>query len=271
MKKPTDFISVFFLFSLLLVSSIQAQQSSWKEIDDGLFWTKVAIPKQSDSIIVIKTDPHFYKFKLLCAGELGHAGLTAKEWAKKYKLIGVVNAGMFQPDYKSNVGYMRNFDYFNNPQVNSSYSSVAAFNPKSKDVALFRIFDLDVMPIEKIEKNYNTIIQNLRLIKRPGKNRWSQQPKKWSEVALGEDKTGNMLFIFSRAPLSMHDFNKILLKSPINIVCAQHLEGGPEASLYFSHKDVKIKVMGSFETSFNENDDITEFWPIPNVIGIQKR
>jgi uncharacterized protein YigE (DUF2233 family) len=270
MKREPIFLITFFLFSLLLNFPVQAQNSFWQKIDTGLFFTKVPIQGQLDSILVIKIDPHHYKIRLLCAGEQSHENLNARQWAKKYDLIGVVNAGMFQTDHKSNVGYMQNFTYFNNPKENSQYLSVAAFNPKNKKFQPFRIFDLDEESFEKIKKNYNTIIQNLRLIKRPGENRWSQQSNKWSEVALGEDRDGNMLFIFSRAPLSMHDFNKTLLTAQINIVCAQHLEGGPEASLYFRHKNISFSLVGSYETSFNENESNVDFWPIPNVIGIQK-
>ena len=90
-------------------------------------------------------------------------------------------------------------------------------------------------------------------------------------MALGEDKQGNILFIFCRSPYSMHDFNNILLQLPINIVCAQHLEGGPEASLYFSYKGIVINKFGSYETQFNKNDNNDHAWIIPNVLGIAKK
>jgi len=57
----------------------------------------------------------------------------------------------------------------------------------------------------------------------------------------------------------------------IEIICAQHLEGGPEASLYLYYNGVEIKRVGSYETDFNENDTNIEFWPIPNVIGLKKK
>ena len=115
------------------------------------------------------------------------------------------------------------------------------------------------------------MIQNLRLIKRPGKTRWSKQSKKWSEVALGEDKKGNVLFIFNRSPSSMYDFNQSLLKLPIDIVCAQHLEGGPEASLYFAYNGTEVDIFGSYETHFNENEQNYRAWNIPNILGFIKK
>ncbi len=112
-------------------------------------------------------------------------------------------------------------------------------------------------------------MQNLRLIKHPGENRWKQQPKMWSEAALGEDKNGNALFIFCRTPSTMHDFNEHLLKLPINLVSAQHLDGGPPASFYLNCGGVVIRGMGSFESGFNEKTGSQKFWLLPHVIGVK--
>ncbi|MCK5148362.1 phosphodiester glycosidase family protein [bacterium] len=217
---------------------------------------------------MIKIDANEYGLKLFCAEERKHQNLTVRQWCQQYNLLGCINAGMFQMDGKANVGYMKNYDYKNNGRINSKYQSVAVFNPKDTTETSFYMFDIDEHNMTDIIDKYHTVIQNLRLIKRPASNRWSQQNKKWSEAALGQDKDGNILFIFSRSPYSMYNFNEILKSLPINIVCAQHLEGGPEASLFFSYNDVTIEKMGSYETGFNENDNNHHFWPIPNVIGI---
>jgi len=68
----------------------------------------------------------------------------------------------------------------------------------------------------------------------------------------------------------MYNLNNTLIDLPINIECAQHLEGGPEASLYLKYKDVELKYIGSYETSFWDNSN-NDFWPIPNIIGITKK
>lgn len=261
------FVSIYFTNA--------APDSVWKKVDDGLFIGEFLSPQKSvtgdSKIIIVRIDPQKYELKLLTASEYKHSNLTVNQWCQKYNLIAGINAGMFQGDYSSNVGFMKNFNHTNNSRINSKYLSVAAFNPVDKSNAGFRIFDIDETKMKDILNNYRTVIQNLRLIKRPGKNRWSQQSKKWSEAALGQDREGNILFIFSRSPFSMHDLNKILLKLPIRLVCAQHLEGGPEASLFFSHNGKKLELVGSFETGFNEDDENTVFWPIPNVLGIIKR
>lgn len=88
---------------------------------------------------------------------------------------------------------------------------------------------------------------------------------------IGIDKDGNILFIFTRSPYSVHDFINIILNSSLKLYNAMYLEGGPEASLYLNHNEHKVEKMGSYETGFNENDDNYEFWHIPNIIGIRQK
>ncbi len=267
---------IVLLLIIITISCSRARQNeTWTNIDEGLVFLEFQSPQYPENdnakITIIKIDPKVYAFRLLCAGEMNHSNLPVSDWCKKYNLIGAINAGMFKTDYKTNVGYMKNFDYINNEKINSKYFSVAAFNPGSSEKPPFKIYDIDKINMNSIINNYNSVIQNLRLIKHPGQNRWSRQNKKWSEAALGQDVDGHVLFIFSRIPHSMHDLNKILLNLPINLVNAQHLEGGPEASLFFSHNDVEIKRVGSFESGFTENNNNFIFWTLPNVLGFYRK
>ena len=125
--------------------------------------------------------------------------------------------------------------------------------------------------MKTILREYASVVQNLRLISQPGQNRWGQQGKMWSEAALGEDKSGRILFIFCRSPFSMHDLNQELLRSDIGLVAAQHLEGGPEAQFYINIGDFELELYGSYETSFRENDENATSWSIPNVLGVRPR
>lgn len=254
---------------LAFTACSREDQADWKSLVEGLEIGTFELAQKSavaDSTVrILRVDPTKFELRVLCASELGHEPLTADEWRRRYDLIAVSNAGMFDVDHSSHVGYLRNGDHVNQSKMHPDYSSVAAFDPG------FRIFDTDEVDFEtEIESKFDVVIQNLRLIKRPGENRWSQQPKEWSEAALGEDADGNALFIFCRSPYSMHDLNLQLLDLPINLVAAQHLEGGPEASLEIAFGEFGLSLMGSFETGFNENDNNREFWPIPNVIGVAR-
>jgi len=170
-----------------------------------------------------------------------------------------------------NVGYMKNFSHINNSYFRKDYKSVFAFNPVNNTLKKVQILDKGCQDLKKSMKNYKTLIQNIRMIDCRQKNVWAQQDKKWSIAAIAVDKSGHVLFIHSRSPYSVHDFNNFLLKSGLNIYNAMYVEGGPEASLYISDKDVQIEKMGSYETGFTEHNKNAVFWPIPNVIGIKKK
>jgi hypothetical protein len=246
----------------------------WMQFDKGLHVGEFRSPQKSifrNSIItIIKIDPDRFTFKLLCAKESGLKGMPVKTWCRKFKLLGGVNAGMYQTDFLSNVGYMKNFTHINNARVASRFLSVFACNPVMEGMKRAKVFDIDETDMSDIIKKYNTVIQNLRLIKRNGENRWSKQLKIWSEVALGENSKGNILFIYSPVPYSMHEFNEILLALPVDVLCAQHLEGGPEASLYFKYKDFEIEKCGHRRSRFDETDQGCEMAAIPNVLGFSR-
>ena len=265
------FIKTFFLTFILFLNFVFAR---WHPLCKGMAIGQFTAQPKSDigdsKITILKVDPHWFQLKLFSTSQLKHKALTAEQWAKKYGLIAVTNAGMFDTDFRTHVGYMKNFNHLNNP-VQNHYQSVAAFNPIDSSRAPFMIFDLDRVSFDQILKQYQCLIQNLRLIRRPGENRWKQKINKWSEAALGQDREGNILFIFCRSPYSMHDLNNILLKLPIRLVAAQHLEGGPEASFYFKFENMELRLTGSYETNFNENDHNSAFWPIPNVLGVVKK
>ncbi len=146
----------------------------------------------------------------------------------------VCNAGMFNVDYKTNMGYMKKKGEILNSINHPHYHSVMAFNPLFDDLPSFYLYDTDVTPLDSIVNKFDSIVENLRLIKRSGENRWPKQDKKWSELAIGQDIDNNILVIYCHNQLSMFDFNNLILSLPINLLVAQHLEGNASAQLYFS-------------------------------------
>jgi uncharacterized protein YigE (DUF2233 family) len=265
-----------FLFSLsaLLVAR---PSPDWKTVAPGMDYKYVTAKKPSavgDSrILILRMDPKLWQLEAAGISQTGEStGHTAREWSQSHKFAAAINAGMFAADYKTHLGYMGSAEQVNSSKVNT-YQSVAAFDSRDGQSPPFRIFDLDApgTHFEGIQKNYASALQNLRLIKRPGSNQWSQQDRRWSEAALGEDDTGHILFIYSRSPFSMHDFNAELLSAGIGLVAAQHLEGGPEAQLYLHVGDFELELFGSYETRFKENDSNSVAWPVPNILGVRPR
>ncbi len=254
--------------------AVQSKDDLWKKVDEGLSIGEFASPGTSrieDSrITMVKIDPRVYSFKLLCASEHGRIKMTPKKWCQEHHLISAINAGMYQEDGIRNVGYMKNFDHMNNPRLSSVYKAVLAFHRVEPAVPEIQIIDLKCQDFESLKFKYQTLIQNMRMISCLQENVWGKQDKTWSMAVFGMDKSGNALFIFAKSRYSGHDFANLLLSVPISIYNAMYLEGGQQASLYFSANDVKFEKIG-FPVSLNENDTLPVARPIPNVIGIVKK
>jgi len=254
--------------------SILSKEDSWKKINEGLYVGEFAFPGKSkpngSGITIVRIDPKGYSFKLLCASEHDKIRLTPKKWCQRHGLIAATNAGMYQEDGIRNVGYMKNFGHVNNPRLNAVYKAVLAFNPIESTLPEVQIIDLKCQDFEKLRLKYQTLVQNIRMISCRQENVWSKQDKMWSMAVFGIDQNGNALFIFTKTACSGYEFANILLSIPISIRNAMYLEGGREASLYFSANDVEFERIG-FPASLNENDQMSVARPVPNVIGIVKK
>lgn len=262
------------LYFLSLTSFQPPSEIPWQKLDEGLFFAEYASPKRSfmgdSKITMLKIAPSEYEFVLSSVKEPNEKIKTAKQWANSHELIAVINAGMYQGDFKTNVGYMKNYDLVNNGRVNKD-NTILAFNRKDENVPAIQIIDRTCQDWTTLKNQYNSLTQSIRMVDCNQRNKWSRQPQKWSMVVIGMDQSGNALFIFTRSPYSVHDFIDILLDSPLNLHNLMYLEGGPEASFYLNHGGKEVGKFGSYETGFNENDSNDRFWPIPNVIGIRKK
>ncbi len=260
---------------LFIAHDGMSQNSTWRKLDEGLFLGQFnpfyETPSKESKITIAKISPTYYSFKLFCASELGKMRLTPKEWCKKYDLISAINAGMYQQDRLTNVGFMKNFLHLNNPRLNSAYKAVLAFNRLDLNVPEIQIIDLKCQDFDKLKSKYQTFVQNIRMISCTQENVWSKQDKRWSLASLGVDKEGNVLFIFSEAPYSVYDINHFLLSLPISIFNAMYLEGGPEASLYLSAPGIELEKMGIYGIGLDESAVRSGAHAIPNIIGIVKK
>lgn len=239
----------------------------WQELEPGLelgrFSTGDAAADPAGDLVVLRVDPRLWELQLLSvAADDGVQNRTARAWCEEFGLVAAINAGMFQSDRRTHVGYLRVGGRVLSRHTNS-YQSALALGPRRADLAPFRIFDLDVVPLAEVLEDYDDVAQNLRLIKRPGINRWSVQTRRWVEAALGEDTSGRALLIYCHTPYPMHELNALLLSLPLDLACAQHLEGGSDAQLYIAHEGLTA--------TFKGGADKLVSWPFPNAIGVRRR
>ena len=278
MRIKVHFMTLAALLSGIAAHAAQQEADSWLSLVPGMELRWILInnhPPAGDSrILVVRIDPVMWKLEYVGLGTTMDSTIkTAREWAKAHGLTAAINAGMFNTDYRTPVGYVEFKGRIVSKKINR-YQSIATFDPRDPhNGPFFRIFDLDSdgVTIESIRREFTSLVQNLRLVKRPRENRWGQQDKIWSEAALGEDKDGNILFVFCRFPFSMHDLNRELLSAEIGLVALQHLEGGPQAQLFLNAGKVELEMFGSHGTSFSDEEETATRWPIPNVLGIKRR
>jgi exopolysaccharide biosynthesis protein len=272
MMKPKLLIGLLILI-VHQWSNVTAQ-IDWETLEDGLEFANpeghIKSSLGDSKVRILRIDPTKFSFKLVSAKELKSNTMTAPGWAKKENLIAVINAGMYQMDYGTNVGYMKNYSFVNNPKLNKD-NTIIAFNRKDESVPPFQIIDRTCQDWDVLKEKYHSLTQSIRMVDCNQKNRWSQQPRKWSIACMAVDKSGRVLMLHSRSPYSVRDFISIILNLPLDIYNMIYLEGGPEASFYLKHEKKTVGVMGSYETGFFESDDNKEFWAIPNVIGLARK
>ncbi len=221
-------------------------------------------------ILILKIDPQKYSFKLMSASEHGGRKMTLKEWCTKHGLVAAFNAGMYQEDGITSVGYMKNFKHINNGRLNTN-KAVLAFNPVDASVPEIQIIDRECQDFENLKGKYRTFLQSIRMVSCEQKNVWSPQTTAWSTLAIGIDKAQKVLIVFSQQPYPVHDLIEILLSLPISLYNAMYLEGGPQASVYLSSNNSTIETQGRWEGSPDSPNPLRISWPIPNVLGIVKK
>jgi hypothetical protein len=251
------------LAALALSSGPRPEQVQWQQLQPAVELTVIGA---RDPLYVVRIDPKYAHLQAALASESGEKR-TAGAWCKSNSLAVAINLGMFQGDQRSNVGYLRHSQHVNNGRWNA-YRSVLALNPKdaTKPPLVWR--DLDQNGATSDLGGYDLVVQNLRLIAGERRNVWAASEKRWSEAAIAVDSHHRLLFLFSRTPYTMRDFNALVLRLPLDLTRAMHVEGGPEASLSIHTATVNLDLCGSYETGFLHDDSNREQWPIPNVLGV---
>jgi uncharacterized protein YigE (DUF2233 family) len=267
--------AVLLLFLVLIETArVCSETSPWRELEEGLLIGEF-VPEQrygsgDARILVIKVDPLKYSFRLLSSSENGGKKMTVKEWGETHGLVAAFNAGMYQEDGHTSVGYMKNFKHLNNGRLNKN-NAVLAFNPVDASVPEIQIIDRECQDWGSFRGKYQTLVQSIRMVSCEQKNVWSAEGSAWSTLALGMDKTGRVLIVFSQQPYRVHDLIEMLLSLPLSLHNAMYLEGGPQASVYLSTKDLRLEKHGGWEGNPDGYSPIQVSWPIPNVLGIVKK
>lgn len=243
----------------------------WLTLAAGLELTAFKVGQAS--VLVLRSDPERWETVALAVTANGGEPRSARAWGEQHGLVAVINAGMYDIDRRTHMGYFRIDEHVNSGAwTTRRYQQAACFEPREPGLPRFVLMDLDRHEPADFADRYRIVVQNLRLIRKPRENRWFDVTRPWSEACLGEDGQGRQLWIYCRQPHVMRDFNEILLALPIDLVAAQHLEGGVQAQLWVALTDL----LGSGGVSALPAEWPTgqltgAGWPVPNVLGLRAR
>lgn len=259
------------MLTLLLLA---ASPVEWRPVANGVEYASFVIetkPVAGDGKLhVVRIDGRRAALDLGLASENAGTLRTAKEWCEDKGFVVAINAGMYDTDYSSNVGYLRHGDTVHRKTWNGAYQSALVAMPKEKGLAQVQLLDLDDAGARKTAEKYALVVQNLRLVKGKGESVWKPNGQPWSEAAVGVDAKGRVLFLFSRTPLEMATWNERVLALPLELERAMHVEGGPEASLSISTKDFSLHLGGGPRNLLFAGDPAKQ-WRIPNVLGVRAK
>jgi hypothetical protein len=267
---------------IVTAHNINAQHTyniQWKELADGIHFCEVDAPVKSivndSKLSIVKIDPTKFNFNLMVASEHERQTRTASEWAQEFDFNIVVNLGMYQYDKNfSAKAFCLNEKHINNSRFSGYYNAMIAFHPKNNlNKNQFEIIDLTCKGCDMIKDDYGSYCQAMRMI---DCNRiamkWDKNPSQSCSMAIAStDSDGNIYFIFTRSPYTHQTMIGFLLDLPFQLNTTVYLEGGPEASLYIATPDTTISKFGSYISKSRERDDNSEFWKIPNIIGVCKK
>lgn len=277
------------LFLLLPNTSHAQQELRWETLAPGLEFAKLPLgsgESQPDSFVaVLRADPKLWQLTARSLTQtVDSLGLSTRSWAQREGWTAAINAGMYDRDRKTHIGLMVTVEHPHNETLHAKWQSMLVFDPVSVFEAPFAMLDREDYDFERAGEFWKSRLQNLRLIKHPGENRWQPGRRRWSEAAIGIDGHGRMLLLYCPVPLDMYSFNEALLVSELDVHAAQHLEGGIRAQLYIevpSNGDEPGRVL-EFHTGREfahnpqreRNGQIAsppEGLPIPNVLGLVHR
>lgn len=263
--------------AVLTTTAAGAPPTRWAELAPGVQHALIAPRADTEDrglLEVVRVDPALVRLEILAAAALGSPSQTAGQWADQLrkrsetppKAVVIINAGMFAQDHSTHVGLMATDKELHGTAWNKRYESALVIGPRSGDRPSATLLDLDAPGMRAEAGRYRTIVQNLRLIRGPGESVWKRSARRWSESAIGLDRSGRLLLLFAREAHTMPAFNARILRE-LDVVRAQHVEGGPEASLSIRSGVLDADRQGTFETGFFERNNPQQ-WPLPNVLAI---
>lgn len=241
----------------------------WLKLDDGLEFGEFRLDNEEAKITILKIDPKNYEFVLGNSSQDGREPRPLNVWANEYGLKAAINASMYLPQNGQSTGYMRSYGHENNKRIVERFGGFFVAEPKRKDLPQAAIIGKENPDWQNLIKDYDIVVQNYRMTNAQRKILWHPGGPHYSISAIGEDGSGNILFIHSSMPVEAYAFVQQLLHLPLDIRTILYVEGGAQAGFVLKSDYLKRDLAGLHAPSFLVTGNLKA--RLPNVLGIRSR
>lgn len=277
MRPCATFVGVLAV-TLVASTSLAEDKVRWRLLEPGLEFARVDAPSPrrtaAGPLFVLRVASDRFEVKLLSASLLGlKANPPAHQWATDHGVTVVVNAGMYQKDHASSVGYFRVGKRMNNRHRHRQHKSLLVSGPRKPGLPPVALLDADCDDLWKKAEDYDNVVQGIRMLSCKGNNVWKPGGRAYQQVAVGTDGKGRLLFVYRRAPATSHQFVEQVRSAGLGIRRMMYLEGGAEVSLFIRSAKAEIRLGGmkNLLTELWDNGSEATYLPLPNVIAIKSR
>ena len=112
-------------------------------------------------LYILRVDPAYFDFEIISAKTENEQPKKASDWVEKHDLIAAINAGMYQMDHLTNVGFMKDHNRFNNSKFTKD-NSIVVFHPNTDSLPPFAILDRSCDDWDSMLPQYQSATQGLR-------------------------------------------------------------------------------------------------------------
>jgi hypothetical protein len=228
-----------------------------------------AIPAEA-CLDLVRADLAQLRLRIVTQSRDG-AARPAPDWLADLQLVAATNAGMFLEGGRS-IGLLVDGVHVDQRRDNPKLGGFLAFDPREPGAPPVVIAGRDCpgFDLADLRARYRSIAQSYRLLGCDGGAiPWADE-KSYSAAAIAVDRAGRVVFVHVRAPFRMAEIARALADPRLALTAAMFVEGGPEATLAVAG-DHPLRLVGSFETGFVENDGNLVAWALPNLIALARR
>ncbi len=203
------------LVAALLTAGPGIPDSGWRTLEPGLevglFDGPPGAPGDG-KIAVVRIDPGIFELRLLNSSAPGQGvPASARAWADRAGASAVINASMYQEDYRTAVSLMRTREHVNQRRISRDRAALV-FDPLDGKLPPVRMVDRDCDDLGTATRSYGTVIQSIRMVSCERRNVWAPSQRRSSVAAVGLDGHGRVLFLHARSAWPVHELVNALLE-----------------------------------------------------------